>query len=227
MLKAITQSKFEFFETFAVNFKKAIFELITSSKDKKYLNKYIFKIIEKCVARLNNIEKDLLYKLNKISQNIVEIFLKQQNLKIKKLFRSSLRIIYCIYDKTGYSNRKIIAFFKAKFMDLLEFDDLTIPFKFKENVLKDFIEVNFKILQKKVDLLDYYNFFYSLTLNMDENSKKICNEMVYIQFYNSFLESIEKLFKYEISLQTKNHFYEMAYIKLLHNVFNMFYSDVK
>jgi hypothetical protein len=45
MLKAITQSKFEFFETFAVNFKKAIFELITSSKDKKYLNKYIFKIV--------------------------------------------------------------------------------------------------------------------------------------------------------------------------------------
>ncbi len=90
-MKAITQSKFEFFETFAVNFKKAIFDLITTSKDKKYLNKYIFKIIEKCVAKLNNIEKELLYKLNKISQNIVDIFLKQLNLKIKKLFRSSMR----------------------------------------------------------------------------------------------------------------------------------------
>jgi hypothetical protein len=225
-LKAITQSKFEFFETFAVNFKKAIFDLITTSKDKKYLNKYIFKIIEKCVAKLNNIEKELLYKLNKISQNIVDIFLKQLNLKIKKLFRSSMRIIYCIYDKNGYPNRKIISFFKAKFSALLEFDDNTLPFKFKENILKDFIEVNFKILQKRVDLLDYYNFFYSLMINTEENSQKIINEMVYVQFYDSFLECIEKIFKYEISLQSKNQFYEMAYIKLLHNVFNMFYTDV-
>ena len=225
MLKAITQTKFEFFETFAVNFKKAIFDLITTSKDKKYLNKYIFKIIEKCVAKLNNIEIELLKKLNKICQNIVEIFLRLQNLKIKKLFRSSLRIIYSIYDKSGYSNSKIIKFFKTKFFKLLTIEDSAIPLSFKENILRDFIEVNFKILQKKADLLDYYNFFYSLMMNYDD-SENILKHDIYIQFYNPFLECIEEIFKYEIFLQSKNQFYEMAYLKLLHNVFNMFYSDV-
>jgi hypothetical protein len=64
MLKAITQTKFEFFETFAMNFKKAIFDLIfTSQNEKPYLNKYVFKIIEKCLLKMNNIEK-VIFKLN-------------------------------------------------------------------------------------------------------------------------------------------------------------------
>jgi hypothetical protein len=57
MLKAITQTKFEFFETFAINFKKPMFDLIYSSNEKGYLNKYVFKIIEKCILKINNIEK--------------------------------------------------------------------------------------------------------------------------------------------------------------------------
>jgi hypothetical protein len=57
MLKAITQTKFEFFETFAMNFKKTIFDLLSSPNDKAYLNKYVFKIIEKCLIKINNIEK--------------------------------------------------------------------------------------------------------------------------------------------------------------------------
>lgn len=57
MLKAITQTKFDFFETFAINFKKPMFDLIYSSNEKAYLNKYVFKIIEKCILKLNNIEK--------------------------------------------------------------------------------------------------------------------------------------------------------------------------
>jgi hypothetical protein len=57
MLKAITQTKFEFFETFALNFKKAIFDLVTAPGEKSYLNKYVFKIIEKCLLKMNNVEK--------------------------------------------------------------------------------------------------------------------------------------------------------------------------
>jgi hypothetical protein len=57
MLKAITQTKFEFFETFATNFKKAIFDLVTNPNEKSYLNKYVFKIIEKCLLKMNNVEK--------------------------------------------------------------------------------------------------------------------------------------------------------------------------
>jgi len=57
VLKAITESNFEFFEAFAVNFNKAIYNLITTSQDKKYINKYIFKIIEKCIIKTKNFEK--------------------------------------------------------------------------------------------------------------------------------------------------------------------------
>ena len=57
VLKAITESNFEFFETFAVKFNKEIYNLITTSTDKKYINKYIFKIIEKCIIKTKNFEK--------------------------------------------------------------------------------------------------------------------------------------------------------------------------
>jgi hypothetical protein len=57
MLKAITQTKFEFFETFAMNFKTAIFDLVTSPNEKAYLNKYVLKIVEKCLLKINNVEK--------------------------------------------------------------------------------------------------------------------------------------------------------------------------
>lgn len=60
-IKAITQTKFEFFETHAVVFKKTIYDLIANSQEKSYLNKYVFKIIEKFLIKLNNIEKVKLF----------------------------------------------------------------------------------------------------------------------------------------------------------------------
>ena len=86
LLKAITQTKFEFFDAFAQNFKKALYELISSNNNKNWMNKYVFKIIEKCLIKLKNIEKEFLIKLGEICHSIIDIFLKKKNLKIKKLY---------------------------------------------------------------------------------------------------------------------------------------------
>ena len=56
-LRAITQSNFEFFEEFAINFNKAMYNVVTTSSDKRYINKFIFEIIEKCIIKTNYFEK--------------------------------------------------------------------------------------------------------------------------------------------------------------------------
>ena len=226
MIKAITQTNFDFFEAFAFTFKKAIFDLITSSTDKKYLNKYIFKIIEKCLLKLSNIEKEFLSKLNKISKNVIDLYLNNKTLKIQKLFRICVRIIYIIYDKKGYSNFKLIKFFQFIFFEILKFEDSFLTKKQKEKILSDFIEVNFNILQKKIDLLDFYMFFYQLLINQNEKGIELISKQSHDEYYENLLESIDKLFVYEMGLSTKNQINERSYIKLLHNLFNMFYSDV-
>ena len=90
LLKAITQTKFEFFEAFAENFKKTLYELINSSnKNKNWINKYVFKIIEKCLIKLPNIEKEFLVNLSKVCHSIIDVFVSKQNSKIKKLYRDN------------------------------------------------------------------------------------------------------------------------------------------
>jgi len=227
-LKAISQTKFEFFETFAVNFKRTIYDLITScsskSQEKNFINKYVFKIIEKCLIKLSNVEKEFLIKLNKISQNLIDLFLKTRNKKLQKLFRRCLRIVYIIYDRQGYSNAKIIKLFKNKFFPLLIFPSDLVTQKFINKILFDFLDVNFTILNKKLDLIDYYNFYYSLLLNEDpETKEKYISDELIKNYFESFLSCNEKLFKYEMS--AKNQIYEVSYVKLLHNLFNTFYSD--
>jgi hypothetical protein len=228
MLKAITQTKFEFFETFAVNFKKTIFDLITSSQtqEKSYLNKYVFKIIEKCLIKLNSIEKEFMIKLSKISHNIIDLFLKNKNKKLQKLFRRSLRILYILYDRSGNPNSKTITLFKNKFFPLFDFPEDSINKKFIEKTLWDFVEVNFSILKKKVDLIDYYSFFYNMIINEDpeKGGQKFLNDYVASLYFDNYLTCLEKLFKYEMGL-SKGQTMEIAYVKLLHNLFNMLYSD--
>jgi hypothetical protein len=135
-----------------------------------------------------------------------------------------LRIIYIIYDKNGYSNSKIIHFFKIKYFQLFKLPQNLLNKKLLEKVFLDFFDVNFKILHKKVDLIDYYQFVYSLLINEDHNGCAYLPPNYHIDFSEIFLEGFEKLFKYEMSIP-KNQLIETSYVKLLHSLFNMFYLD--
>lgn len=207
LLKAITQTKFEFFEAFAENFKKTLYELINSSnKNKNWINKYVFKIIEKCLIKLPNIEKEFLVNLSKVCHSIIDVFVSKQNSKIKKLYRLSMRLMYIIYDKRNEKNSKIIKFLQLKFMPLINIglrDDLVIE------ILNDFIEVNFYILNKRNDLFEYYQFFYSLILE----GKKEENEIIY-------MKCIEKIFKYEMELRA----YQISDIAFIRTILRDFTS---
>ena len=203
MLKAITQAKFEFFEAFAQNFKKTLYELINSSnKNTKWMNKYVFKIIEKCLIKLPNIEKEFLLNLSKVCHSIINIYLKEKNVKIKKLFKLSMRLIYIIYDKRNEKNSKIIKFFNLKFTDLLSKD---IKEDFIQEILNDFVEVNFYILNKKNDLFEYYDYFYSQLLQGKDEAM--------------YMKCIEKIFNYEMTLR-EYQISDIAFIRTLLRDFN-------
>lgn len=141
------------------------------------------------------------------------------------MFRISLRIIYIIYDRKGYSNLKVIKKFKANFFPLFNFPEGSLSRKFFIKVLSDFIEINFNILHKKIDLIDFYTFFYSLLINEDETKNPYFTPEIHRNYFENFLDCIESLFKYELSLP-KGKVYDMSYVKLLHNLFNMFYLEV-
>jgi hypothetical protein len=96
--------------------------------------------------------------------------------------------------------------------------------KLLEKVFLDFFDINFKILHKKVDLIDYYQFVYSLLINEDKNGCLYLPSNYHNEFTEVFLEGFEKLFKYEMSIP-KSQVIETSYVKLLHNLFNMFYLD--
>ena len=84
LIKAITQNEFEFFEVFAHNFKKVLFELINSKTNRNWINKYVFKIIEKCLIKLPKVEKEFLVKLGEICHSLMDLFLIKKNMNIKK-----------------------------------------------------------------------------------------------------------------------------------------------
>jgi hypothetical protein len=188
MLKSITQAKFEFFEAFAENFKKTLYELITkpnANKNTNWMNKYVFKIIEKCLIKLTNIEKDFIANLSKVCHSIIDVFLLKQNMKLIKLYQLSMRLIYIIYDRRREKNSKVIKFFMEKFTPILTMSKITD--EFISELLNDFIEVNFSILSKSKDLEDFYKMFFIFLGN--DNKKE--NSMKY-------MKSIEKLFQYEM-----------------------------
>ena len=69
LIKSVTQSEFDFFDSFSIEFKNEL-EKVIKSDGKKILNKYIFKLIEKCLLKLDlNVEKNLSNSLKKISSN--------------------------------------------------------------------------------------------------------------------------------------------------------------
>ena len=210
MLKSITQAKFEFFEAFAENFKKTLYDLITkpnANKNTNWMNKYVFKIIEKCLIKLTNIEKDFITNLSKVCHSIIDVFLLKQNMKLIKLYQLSMRLIYIIYDRRREKNSKVIKFFMEKFTPILTISKITD--EFISELLNDFIEVNFTILSKSKDLEDFYKMFFIFL----GNDKKKENSMKY-------MKSIEKLFQYEME-KSNNTITEIPYIKKLLKGFTM------
>ena len=200
LLKAITQTKFEFFDAFAQNFKKALYELISSNKNKNWMNKYVFKIIEKCLIKLKNIEKEFLVKLGEICHSIIDIFLEKKNLKIKKLYKISIRIMYIIYHRRNEKNSKIIKFFNLKTQPIF---NMELSDEFKESIINDFIDVNFYILKKRDSLIQFYQHFYSLIFDTNENKL--------IELYS---QCIENIFKYEMTFR-ENEVSHISFIRLL------------
>lgn len=210
IIKAITQSDFDFFETFAQGFKNSIQDIIINSTSKKYLNKYIFKVIEKCLIKLTDIEKDFLHQLSKICHNVIDLFLEnyKTSTHIIKLFRSCLRIVYLIYYKTNRSNSKIIKFFGVKFSQLLKTEKEFIPIDVKEKVLLEFISVNIYTCKRKEKLFDYYVFIYELLMREqyrmklsenqlnEESNKKFNHEDSEVMYY-CLLECIARIFSFE------------------------------
>ena len=200
LLKAITQTKFEFFDAFAQNFKKALYELISSNNNKNWMNKYVFKIIEKCLIKLKNIEKEFLIKLGEICHSIIDIFLKKKNLKIKKLYQISIRIMYIIYHRRNEKNSKIIKFFNLKTQPIF---NMELSNEFKESIIQDFIDVNFYILKKKDSLIQFYQHFYSLIFTTKEYKQ--------VELYT---QCIENIFKYEMTFR-ENEVSHISFIRLL------------
>ena len=170
-------------------------------------------------------------RLNHITHNLITVFLKNKNVKIRKVFRICLRIVYIIYDKNVTNTSKIIKFFKTNFLFLVDtFNEIEASNEYKELILKDFVEVNFNILQKKSDLLEYYTFFYKLLINRDEgNMPLVKNSSLQKILCKTYLECIENLFKYEMTIISDlngKQFIECSYMKLIHNLFNIIYYEL-
>ena len=192
LIKAITQNEFEFFEVFAHNFKKVLFELINSKNNKNWINKYVFKIIEKCLIKLPKVEKEFLLKLGEICHSLIDLFLTKKNMNIKKIYRQSMRIMYIIYHKRNEKLSKILKFFDLKFKPILNIKELQKDFII--DTIDDFFDINFNILNQKSDLLQYYKYFYDLLLKSQSGLET--------EIYN---HSIEQIFKYEMNLHNDNN----------------------
>ena len=188
LIKAITQNEFEFFEVFAHNFKKVLFELI----NRNWINKYVFKIIEKCLIKLPKVEKDFLVKLGDICHSLMDLFLIKKNMNIKKIYRQSMRIIYIIYHKRHERLSKILKFFDMKFKPLLEIKDL--PKEFYIDTVDDFFDVNLYILNQNSDISQYYKYFYDQLLK----SHSALETEVYDH-------SMEEIFKYEMKINSNEN----------------------
>ena len=191
LIKAITQNEFEFFEVFAHNFKKVLFELIYSKNNKNWINKYVFKIIEKCLIKLPKVEKEFLVRLGEICHSLIDLFLNKRNMNIKKIYRQSMRIMYIIYHRRNEKLSKILKFFDLKFKPILNMD---LPKEFIIDTIDDFFDVNFNILNLNSDLLQYYKYFFDLLLKSQSGLET--------EIYN---HSIEEIFKYEMNLHTNDN----------------------
>ena len=192
LIKAITQNEFEFFEVFAHNFKKVLFELINSKNNKNWINKYVFKIIEKCLIKLPKVEKEFLVKMGDICHSLIDLFLAKKNMNIKKIYRQSMRIMYIIYHKRNEKLSKILKFFDLKFKPILSMNELQKDFII--DTIDDFFDVNFNILNQNSDLLQYYKYFYDLLLKSQS--------LLETEIYN---HSIEEIFKYEMNLHSNDN----------------------
>ena len=192
LIKAITQNEFEFFEVFAHNFKKVLFELIYSKTNRNWINKYVFKIIEKCLIKLPKVEKDFLLKLGEICHSLMDLFLIKKNMNIKKLYRQSMRIIYIIYHKRNERLSKILKFFDLKFKPILEMKELSKEFII--DTINDFFEVNLYILNQNSDISQYYKYFYEQLLKSQN--------VLETEIYN---HSIEEIFKYEMKMNSNDN----------------------
>ena len=202
LIKAITQNEFEFFEVFAHNFKKVLFELINSKNNKNWINKYVFKIIEKCLIKLPKVEKEFLAKLGEICHSLIDLFLTKKNMNIKKIYRQSMRIMYIIYHKRNEKLAKILRFFDLKFKPILNMKELTKEFLI--DTMDDFFDVNFNILNKNNDLLQYYKYFYDLLLKSQSG--------IETDIYN---HSIEEIFKYEMNLHPNDSNNNISFLRKL------------
>ena len=191
LIKAITQNEFEFFEVFAHNFKKVLFELINSKNNRSWINKYVFKIIEKCLIKLPKVEKDFLVKLGDICHSLMDLFLLKKNMSIKKIYRQSMRIIYIIYHKRNERLSKILKFFDLKFKPLLEIKELQKEFLI--DTVDDFFDVNLYILNQNSDISQYYKYFYDQLLK----SQSALETEIYDH-------SMEEIFKYEMKMNTND-----------------------
>ena len=192
LIKAITQNEFEFFEVFAHNFKKVLTELINSKTNRNWINKYVFKIIEKCLIKLQKVEKDFLSKLAEICHSLMDLFLIKKNMNIKKLYRQSMRIIYIIYYKRNERLSKILKFFDFKFKPLLEMKDL--PKEFIIDTVDDFFDVNLYILNQNSDISQYYKYFYDQLLKS--------HNPLETEVYD---HSMEEIFKYEMKMNSNDN----------------------
>ena len=191
LIKAITQNEFEFFEVFAHNFKKVLLELINSKNNRSWINKYVFKIIEKCLIKLPKVEKDFLVKLGDICHSLMDLFLLKKNMSIKKIYRQSMRIIYIIYHKRNERLSKILKFFDLKFKPLLEIKELQKEFLI--DTVDDFFDVNLYILNQNSDISQYYKYFYDQLLK----SQSALETEIYDH-------SMEEIFKYEMKMNTND-----------------------
>ena len=164
--------------------------------------------------------------MKKICLNIVSSYLKHNLQNIRKLFRISLRILYIIFHKQDYTDEHVIDLFSGwieKFIALPLEDSLL---DFKSKVIREFIDTNFWLLGRKRNLINYYLYFYNQIILLgasateDEKLGKVKSTKLI------FMECLEELIKYELSLPDPNLFYEMSYIKLLKSMFNVFLSEV-
>ena len=192
LIKAITQNEFEFFEVFAHDFKKILFELINSKTNRNWINKYVFKIIEKCLIKLPKVEKDFLAKLGEICHSLMDLFLIKKNMNIKKIYRQSMRIIYIIYHKRNERLSKILKFFDLKFKPLLEMKEL--PKEFIIDTVDDFFDINLYILNQNSDISQYYKYFYEQLLKS--------HSPLETEVYD---HSMEEIFKYEIKINSNEN----------------------
>ena len=192
LIKAITQNEFEFFEVFAHNFKKVLSELINSKNNRSWINKYVFKIIEKCLIKLPKVEKDFLVKLGDICHSLMDLFLIKKNMNIKKIYRQSMRIIYIIYHKRNERLSKILKFFDIKFKPLLEIKELQKEFLI--DTVDDFFDVNLYILNQNSDMSQYYKYFYDQLLKSQSPLET--------EIYD---HSMEEIFKYEMKMNSNDN----------------------